>query len=115
GVQHRTRGTKRRYKAFGVHVLVAEAFIGPKPKGMTVNHIDGDKTNNHATNLEYLSVADNIRHAFAMGLYPRGERHHQAKLTEDQVRQIKRRLPHESNCALAREFGVSDVAIRKIR
>lgn len=49
--------------------LVALTFIGEPPKGFTVNHIDGDRFNNHIENLEWLSLADNIRHGFATGLY----------------------------------------------
>ena len=38
-------------KTWGVHVLVAKAFIGDKPQNHEVNHIDGDHTNNHYKNL----------------------------------------------------------------
>lgn len=44
-----------------VHVLVAEAFIGER-NGMTVNHKDECKINNQVTNLEYMSLSDNIRY-----------------------------------------------------
>lgn len=47
-----------------IHRLVAEAFIGERPEKMQINHIDGDKTNNCASNLEYINCIDNIRHAF---------------------------------------------------
>lgn len=51
-----------------VHRLVAEAFI-PNPKNLeTVNHKDGNPLNNNVDNLEWLSNADNIRHAFNSGL-----------------------------------------------
>ena len=45
-----------------VHRLVAEAFI-PNPKGLaTINHKDEVKTNNAATNLEWMSQKDNINY-----------------------------------------------------
>lgn len=63
-VQLKTRGPK-----VSIHRLVATAFIGPPPKSDSqVNHIDGVKTNNRATNLEWVSCSENIRHSFARGL-----------------------------------------------
>lgn len=55
-------------RMMNVHTLVAAAFVGPRPIGMDVNHKDGDKRNNHASNLEYMSRADNMRHARDIGL-----------------------------------------------
>lgn len=47
-----------------IHTLVAEAFLGPKPKdARTVNHKDGNKSNNNADNLEWASYSENNRHA----------------------------------------------------
>ena len=47
-----------------IHLLVAEAFLGDKPAtARTVNHIDGNKFNNHASNLEWASYSQNNRHA----------------------------------------------------
>jgi hypothetical protein len=50
--------------------VVATTFLGVPPEGFTVNHIDGNRLNNRIDNLEWLSLADNIRHGFATGLYP---------------------------------------------
>ena len=51
--------------------LVAITFLG-KPEGNanTVNHINGNRLDNRIENLEWLSNADNIRHAFDTGLMP---------------------------------------------
>lgn len=56
----------RRARHVMVHVLVALAFVGPRPDGYQVNHIDGDTANNAARNLEYLRHTDNMAHARAV-------------------------------------------------
>ena len=48
-----------------VHSLVAEAFLGRRSAGMTVNHKDENKTNNNIDNLEYLSAIDNANYGTA--------------------------------------------------
>lgn len=75
-----------------VHTLVAEHFIGDKPPGqrMTVNHKDGNKLNNHVSNLEWIEARDNSKHAAVMGLMAKGSRHSQAKLTEEKVLEMRR-------------------------
>lgn len=56
-------------KAFTVHRLVAAAFV-PNPAALPeVNHRDGNKTNNRASNLEWVSRTDNKLHAVSMGLH----------------------------------------------
>lgn len=53
-------------KAFTVHRLVARAFI--PGDALTVNHIDGNKTNNAAANLEWNTYTENLDHAVRVGL-----------------------------------------------
>lgn len=96
-----------------VHVLVAKAFVPGHFEGATVNHIDGDKTNNCAENLEWVTKADNTRHQWETGLVNlRGERHPNSKLTNGDAEEVKRRLAAgDSQAAIARHFGVSDTLI----
>lgn len=77
-------------RSYGVHQLVALAFIGSKPGGnYVVNHKDGNPKNNHVNNLEWVTHKENAQHALATGLTPRGEKCPWAKLTEENIRQIK--------------------------
>lgn len=46
-----------------VHRLVAEAFIGPCPKGKEVNHKNGNRRDNRVENLEYVTHRENLLHA----------------------------------------------------
>jgi hypothetical protein len=65
---------ERKRRSVRVHKLVADAFLGPRPVDRpTVNHIDGDKTNNRVSNLEYVSNIENMRHAIRLGLCRRGK------------------------------------------
>lgn len=55
-------------KTFKVHRLVALAFV-PNPNNYNeVNHIDGDKFNNKAENLEWCSRSQNIAHSYKLNL-----------------------------------------------
>lgn len=51
-----------------VHTLVAETFIGKRPTGLVIDHIDGNKTNNTHTNLRYVSKEENEQYAKSLGL-----------------------------------------------
>lgn len=57
-----------KVKRFGVHRIVASAFIGEIPNKYEVNHINGDKTDNRVENLEIVTSSQNQKHAFTTGL-----------------------------------------------
>lgn len=61
---YKNKTMKRMY----IHRLVANAFIPNEDNKLEVNHIDGDKTNNSASNLEWVNHKENMRHAKNTGL-----------------------------------------------
>lgn len=109
-----------------VHSLVALAFIGDRPEGMVINHIDGIKTNNSVENLEYTTHQGNSDHAVAMGLAPsgersgrytkpertaRGERTNKAKASEAQVIEMRKKWDLGATLPeLVKEYGLSKSA-----
>lgn len=103
-------------KNYYVHRLVAEAFV-PNPTGQPeVNHKNLCKWDNYYKNLEWVTHQENTRHAGAAGRMFRGagEAKDNSKLTEADVREIRRRYVRWSGGKLAREFGVSGTTIRLI-
>jgi hypothetical protein len=65
-----------------IHSLVAEAFIGPRPDGMQVRHLDGDRTNNHLINLSYGTPVENAADRERHGNTARGENNGNAALKD---------------------------------
>lgn len=118
GYWHIALSLSSQERHYSIHSLVARAFIGPKPPGHNINHLDGVKTNNRVENLEYATFSRNSKHAFEIGLSPRGENHGISKLTNAQVREIKVALQackHGDQAKLARKYGVNDTVISKIK
>ena len=58
----------KKQKTIRVHKAVAMAFIPNTDNKPQINHIDGDKTNNRAENLEWVTNRENMRHAYDTGL-----------------------------------------------
>lgn len=78
-------------KSIPLHAIVAEAFHGKRPEGMQCRHIDGNKTNNHPSNLAWGTAKENIHDKIIHGtnIGPSGEKNRHAKLTADDVRSIR--------------------------
>jgi len=97
-----------------IHRLVAEAFLGPGQEGMEIRHLDNNKTNNTPGNLAWGTRQENVDDRTASGGYWwRGEKHRSARLTEEQVREIRRlagRVPYR---VLAARFGVAEVTAQQ--
>jgi hypothetical protein len=112
-----TDRNKKRYTKL-VHRLVAEAFISNPENKPQVNHIDGDKTNNHVSNLEWNTAQENIVHAFENGLIcaAKGEDNSSAKISnKDAEKLIQMILDGATNEEIALKFGLHERYVSLIR
>lgn len=106
----------RRY----VHRIVLAAFAGPCPEGMEGCHNDGDRDNNHISNLRWDTRKANVNDAERHGqrdhpVLP-GERNGRAKMTTEQVYKAMEMLKAGiSQSAVGAAFGVSRQAIACIK
>ncbi len=128
-----------KHKSVLVHRLVAELFLSG-PKKEQVNHIDGNKRNNNAANLEWCTRSENSKHAVLIGLYKpptvtekflqaarkrgeklrnsgelKGEKHPRSKLNNEIVRAIRNEPDTKYGTAPWNRYGISKVMYRNIR
>lgn len=104
-------------KTFSVHVLVAEAFLAERPEEHVPNHVDGDRSNNAATNLEWVTQSRNVKHAYELGLATaKGEANGQAVLSEWDVIAIRAAYSGKrgQQAAMARQYAVNPTTIRDV-
>lgn len=102
-------------KVIAVHRLIAETFIPNPEKKPQVNHIDGNKLNNHVSNLEWCSIRENLVHAYKTGLN-KGGKPWLGKSGKDHIRSIpvvainpdgSVYKEYESACMAAADLGMS--------
>lgn len=100
-----------------VHTLVLLAFRGPHEVRTVCRHLDGNKLNNRVDNLCWGTSKENVSDAIKHGVQAIGSRQPQAKLSEADVVEIRRRAK-AGGCGvqtrLSREFGVSDTVISHV-
>lgn len=109
-------------KPYRLHRLVAEYFVKNEYNKPCVNHIDGNKLNNDASNLEWCTQSENMKHAFDTGLkIPanlKGDDCPWSKLTSKDVKYIREHyIPRDKNFsqhALAKRYGVCQQMISSI-
>lgn len=110
-----------------VHRLVMMAFEPRENmRDLEVNHKDLDTSNNKLSNLEWMTARENKDHFYASSKFkdnPRtkttGSNHHLSKLTDDKVIEMRKRWEevggaYGQTSKIAREFGVSEGAVRQI-
>ncbi len=108
--------TTGQYRNRAVHVMVCEAFHGPRPPGdVHASHANGNPVDNRAANLRWKTRAENEADKIEHGTYQTGERNHEHVLTEAQVQAI--RAQYRSG-ALQREiaaaYGVGRMTITDV-
>lgn len=108
-------GGRRGAICLYAHRLIWEAVNGPIPAKLEINHVNGLKADNRIANLQLVTRAENIHHAIEIGLTRIGERHPFAKLTAEQVGEIRRTAGKISNAEWARRLGVDRTTIRYAR
>jgi hypothetical protein len=94
---------------------VLAAFVGPRPNGQLIRHVDGNAKNNQLGNLSYGTQIENMADALRHGTVARGRRLPQAKLDEEKVLNIRRRFSTgETIKTLALEHGVSWASLQDV-
>lgn len=115
------KGRKNK-RVIRMHKAVAETFLPGWKPGLVVNHIDGNKKNNNAENLEWCTPSQNTIHAYKTGLMPkdinRGEKSHKATLCKTDVEKIRSEyIPRDRQYgtrALGKKYGVDHMTISRI-
>lgn len=98
-----------------VHALVLTTFVGPRPEGLQCRHLDGNPANNHVSNLAWGTPLENEQDKILHGTKQRGEKGNGAKLTEEDVLEIRRRAASgETQTSIAKDFSVDRTRICRI-
>jgi hypothetical protein len=106
---------KSGYRATKVHLLVLEAFVGPRPSGMVGRHLDGNFRNNALSNLAYGTPQDNMDDRERHGNTVRGVDKSNTLFTADDIAFIRTYPRHDRyQEELAKKFNVTQSTISKI-
>lgn len=86
-INYNSTGGYGRVSIGRVHTLVAYTFLGERPNGLDINHIDGNKKNNSVSNLEYITRSENCKQACGKQMLRsfKREKHNRAKLKESDI------------------------------
>lgn len=102
-----TLGKKSNRRSIGVHRIIATLFVENPGNKLEVNHIDGNKQNNDASNLEWVTRSEQMLHAHRTGLKSEaGELNGRHILKEEDVRDIRNLLGQGRTVySIAKQYG----------
>jgi uncharacterized protein (UPF0248 family) len=104
-------------KQIPLHRIVAKLFHSQDYKdGLVVNHIDGNKQNNFADNLEWVTQSDNIKHSYENSLQPKTVSTYKGKFTQEERAYIRQLWEDGvlSKREIAKKYNVSHTCINDI-
>lgn len=106
---YRTVNLGRRNQKL-IHELVAAAFIGPKPEGSEIRHLNGDPTDNAVNNLAYGTRSENMRDV------ARYDKPIPGRIKVGTLKEIRRRLSMGCKATdIARDLSVGENVVYKIK
>lgn len=115
GYHRVTLQTEQGTRKILVHVLVLQSFIAFRPNHQEVRHLDGDKSNNRLDNLCWGTREENIEDSRRHGTFIQGSKHGNSKLTEEQVKDIRKEIAEGiAYPIIAEYYGVTRHCISNI-
>lgn len=91
-----------------VHRLVAQVFLPNNENKKQVNHIDGNKSNNSISNLEWINQSENIKHAYAIGIHNKKRR----RMTKSFITKIYDEYKTSSIRTLCKKYKLSHSVVK---
>jgi hypothetical protein len=101
-------------KSYPIHLIVLATFKGSRPNGLVCAHLDGNKLNNKASNLDWVTAKENAAHKLLHGTYAIGIKSPRSKLSINQLKYIYTNYYKNGktqHMELSKKFGVHKCTI----